>query len=82
MKLIKYFAVVASGLASFFLAYSTWAAEYAAPKQGDWLVRDFRFHTGGTTRAALALHDCGCPLRRAGFDIAWISGRRSEHAER
>src|SRR5262249_58446609 len=25
---------------------STWAAEYPAPKQGDWIVRDFRFHTG------------------------------------
>jgi 1,4-alpha-glucan branching enzyme len=46
MKLVKYFTVVASGLASFFLACSTWGAEYPAPKQGDWIVRDFRFHTG------------------------------------
>ncbi len=46
MKLVKYFAVVASGLASFFFACSTWAAEYPAPKQGNWIVRDFRFHTG------------------------------------
>ena len=46
MKLVKYFAVLASALGSFFLAGSTWAAEYAAPKEGDWIVRDFRFHTG------------------------------------
>jgi homoserine O-acetyltransferase len=46
MKLVKYLAVVTSGLASFLLACSTWAAEYPAPKQGDWIVRDFRFHTG------------------------------------
>lgn len=24
------------------------AAEYPAPKEGDWLIRDFRFHTGET----------------------------------
>ncbi|MGY4430469.1 homoserine acetyltransferase [Bradyrhizobium sp. F1.13.1] len=23
-----------------------WAADYPAPKQGDWVVRDFKFHTG------------------------------------
>ena len=22
------------------------AADYPAPKQGDWIARDFRFHTG------------------------------------
>jgi len=25
-----------------------WAADYPAPKEGDWIVRDFRFHTGET----------------------------------
>ena len=24
------------------------AADYPAPKQGDWIARDFRFHTGET----------------------------------
>jgi len=23
-----------------------WAADYPPPKEGDWIVRDFRFHTG------------------------------------
>lgn len=27
-------------------ALSSFAADYPAPKEGDWLVRDFRFHTG------------------------------------
>ena len=30
------------------LAGSAWAADYPAPKQGDWVVKDFRFHTGET----------------------------------
>ena len=46
MKGIKYLAFIASGLVSFSLACSIWAAEYPAPKQGDWVARDFRFHTG------------------------------------
>jgi homoserine O-acetyltransferase/O-succinyltransferase len=28
------------------LAFSAVAAEYPAPKEGDWVARDFRFHTG------------------------------------
>src|SRR5579883_518030 len=31
------------------------AADYAAPKQGDWVAKDFRFHTG-ETMPALKLH--------------------------
>ena len=27
-------------------ALSVWAADYPAPKSGEWIVRDFRFHTG------------------------------------
>jgi homoserine O-acetyltransferase len=38
--------VVASGLAFLLSALPTWAADYPAPNQGDWIVRDFRFHTG------------------------------------
>lgn len=40
------------GLVAFCLALSTlvmaaaWAAGYPAPRQGDWIARDFRFHTG------------------------------------
>jgi homoserine O-acetyltransferase/O-succinyltransferase len=28
------------------LALSAWAADYPAPKEGAWVARDFRFHTG------------------------------------
>ena len=28
------------------LAFPTLAADYPAPKEGSWVVRDFRFHTG------------------------------------
>ena len=30
------------------LAASAWAADYPAPKQGDWVAHDFKFHTGET----------------------------------
>jgi homoserine O-acetyltransferase/O-succinyltransferase len=33
-------------LASMLLSFAASAADYAAPKQGDWVARDFRFHTG------------------------------------
>jgi homoserine O-acetyltransferase len=28
------------------IAVAGWAAEYSTPNEGDWVVRDFRFHTG------------------------------------
>ena len=34
---------------------SAWAADYPAPKQGDWVARDFKFHTG-ETMPELKLH--------------------------
>jgi homoserine O-acetyltransferase len=37
------------------LALSAWAADYPPPKQGEWIVRDFRFHTGEVL-AELRLH--------------------------
>src|SRR3954471_23389207 len=30
------------------IASSAFAADYPAPKQGDWIAKDFRFHTGET----------------------------------
>src|SRR6516162_81738 len=30
------------------VAHVVLAADYPAPKEGDWIVRDFRFHTGET----------------------------------
>ena len=46
MKLTRLFSVVAYGFISSLFVLSGWAADYPAPSQGDWLVRDFRFHTG------------------------------------
>ncbi|HEY4836849.1 MAG TPA: hypothetical protein VII07_19440, partial [Bradyrhizobium sp.] len=36
-------------------SFTALAADYPAPKQGDWTARDFRFHTGETT-PELRLH--------------------------
>jgi homoserine O-acetyltransferase len=36
-------------------SYSALAADYPAPKQGDWIARDFKFHTG-ETMPELRLH--------------------------
>lgn len=43
------------GLALALVCGSASAADYPAPKQGEWIARDFRFHTG-ETMAALKLH--------------------------
>jgi homoserine O-acetyltransferase len=37
------------------IASSAFAADYPAPKQGDWIAKDFRFHTG-ETMPELRLH--------------------------
>ena len=42
MKLFHTLAVLIFGFTSF----SAVAADYPAPKQGDWVARDFKFHTG------------------------------------
>src|SRR5471032_1037786 len=42
MKLVKAAAALACALTSFTAS----AADYPAPKQADWIARDFKFHTG------------------------------------
>src|SRR5690349_2042059 len=37
---------VCCSLISLLMAIAGWAAEYPTPKEFDWVVRDFRFHTG------------------------------------
>ncbi|MFO1110319.1 MAG: alpha/beta fold hydrolase [Bradyrhizobium sp.] len=51
MKFIAQAVSVAFALA----ASASFAADYPAPKQGDWIARDFRFHTG-ETMPELRLH--------------------------
>jgi homoserine O-acetyltransferase/O-succinyltransferase len=44
-KFIEFFPLAAGALAAS-IAFSVQAADYPAPKEGDWVARDFRFHTG------------------------------------
>src|SRR5262245_9149883 len=46
MKLTKRSSLAICSLAYFLVAHSLPAADYPAPKEGSWVVRDFRFHTG------------------------------------
>jgi homoserine O-acetyltransferase len=46
MKLIQLLARSALGFAFALATITACAADYPAPKEGDWVVRDFRFHTG------------------------------------
>ncbi len=48
MHHIRKLALMACALLLASLASLALAADHPAPKQGDWLVRDFRFHTGET----------------------------------
>jgi hypothetical protein len=44
MKVARLLLHAGAGLA--LLASAAGAADYPAPKQGEWIARDFRFHTG------------------------------------
>ena len=46
MNFLKLLARVATVTAFSFGAHSVSAADYPAPKEGDWVAHDFRFHTG------------------------------------
>ena len=46
-------AVMLSSLTA--LSVTAMAADYPAPKQGDWIAKDFKFHTG-ETMPELRLH--------------------------
>src|ERR1035437_1879683 len=59
-----------------FASLSAFAADYPEPKQGDWVARDFRFHTGEVF-AELKLHyrTIGAPT---GEPVLVLHGTRSE----
>jgi homoserine O-acetyltransferase len=46
MKFTRVLSFVSYGLVLSLFAFSVWAADYPAPKEGDWILRDFRFGTG------------------------------------
>src|SRR4051794_4561979 len=45
MRRGTFLAAAVAGMLSL-VAGATWAADYPAPKEGDFVARDFRFHTG------------------------------------
>ena len=51
---MKIFSVIGA-LALVLLSIATAAADYLAPKQGEWIARDFKFHTG-EVMSELKLH--------------------------
>lgn len=55
MKFLKFMLLAATGAAWLLIAFSASAADYPAPKQGDWVARDFKFHTG-EVMPALHIH--------------------------
>jgi homoserine O-acetyltransferase/O-succinyltransferase len=46
MRFSKWTWILGCTFGSFLLAASAWSADYPTPVEGDWVVRDFRFHTG------------------------------------
>ena len=46
MKISTFFLLLSCSFCSVFFTTSTSAANYPTPVEGDWVVRDFRFHTG------------------------------------
>jgi len=46
MITLKHFVRAATGAVFALLAFAASAADYPAPKEGNWIAKDFRFHTG------------------------------------
>src|SRR6195256_2127381 len=46
VNIVKLLGHAATSVALSLIALSALAADYPAPKEGDWIARDFRFHTG------------------------------------
>ena len=46
MKLMKNLSRMVLSSLCLLIAHVSSAAEYPTPKEGSWMVRDFRFHTG------------------------------------
>jgi homoserine O-acetyltransferase len=46
MKIARFLSRLATSLTLSLAAFAAMAADYPAPKEGSWIARDFRFHTG------------------------------------
>ena len=61
---------------------TAFAADYPAPKQGEWIAKDFKFHTGEThAGTAAALHHDRRADRPAGAGAARLGRLGREHAD-
>ena len=61
---------------------TAFAADYPAPKQGEWIAKDFKFHTGEThAGAAAALHHDRRADRTAGAGAARLGRLGGQHAD-
>src|SRR5215510_15447778 len=73
---------IAGALAFAFISAAASAADYPAPKEGDWMARDFRFHTG-EVMPELRLHyttlgNSSGEVGRACVDPPWHRRLRSK----
>jgi hypothetical protein len=81
MKFRMFFYLLVCGVCTFFLGGSANAADYPTPVEGDWVVRDFRFHRR-IPRVAVALHHRRCAHWRAGIDPHGTTGSGTASHER
>lgn len=62
MKIQKTLTRALCGIGLSVAALAAWAADYPAPQQGSWVVKDFRFHTGAVLpELRLAYSTVGAP---------------------
>ena len=65
-------------LAFVVLPFAATAADYPTPKQGEWIARDFKFHTGEVMpEVRISYTTIGEPAGRAGAGAAWHDRQRA-----
>ena len=61
---------------------AAFAADYPAPKQGEWIARDFKFHTGETmTELRLHYTTIGEPTGQPVLVLHGSGGSARQHAD-
>ncbi len=69
MRALRLLRTATAGAALSLIALAAIAADYPAPKEGDWTIKDFTFHTGDV------LPSCACTTLRSGIrrESRWSS---------
>ena len=82
MDYLKRWAGVVTFMACALGALCAWAADYPAPKEGSWVARDFRFHTGEVL-PELQLHyrTVGAPTGEPVLVLHGTAGTGRQHAD-